>query len=80
MYEILTSLTADKAEEFTYGYFANNLRDLKKALCEKKSSLRVVYCRLENVLGEEFERRFLTSSGTFALFCPLDKYAEESRY
>lgn len=80
MYEILTSLTADKAEEFTYGYFANNIKDLKTALLEKRSSLRVIYCRLENVLGEEFERRFLTSCGTFSLFCPLDRCAEEKRY
>lgn len=80
MYEILTSLTADKAEEFTYGYFANNLKDLKTALCAKKSSLKVFYARLEKVVGEEFERRFLTSCGYFSLFCPLDRTEKRRRY
>ena len=80
MYEILTSLTADKAETFSYGYFANNLKDLKKALCEKKSSLKVLYTRLEEVLDEGFERRFLTSYGAFSLFCPLDSSEEWLRY
>lgn len=80
MYEILTSLTADKAEELVYGYFANNLKDLKKALCDKKSSLKVLYARLEKVLGEEYERRFYTNYGTFSLFCPLDKAEERLRY
>lgn len=80
MYEILSTVDADRAEEFTYGYFANNLKDLKTALLEKKSSLKVLYTRLEKVLGEEFERRFYTNYGTFLLFCPLDKSGEWLRY
>lgn len=80
MYEILTSLTADKAEELVYGYFANNLKDLKTSLKEKKTSLRVLYARLEKVLGEEYERRFYTNYGAFSLFCPLDKAEERLRY
>lgn len=80
MQEILTSLTADKAEELAYGYFANTLKDLKTSLREKKTSLKVLYARLEKVLGEEYERRFYTNYGTFSLFCPLDKAEEKLRY
>lgn len=80
MYTILSAMDADKAEELVYGYFANNLKDLKKALCDKKSSLRVLYARLEKVLGEEYERRFYTNYGAFSLFCPLDKAEERLRY
>ena len=80
MYTILSAVDADKAEELVYGYFANNLKDLKTSLKEKKTSLRVLYTRLEKVLGEEYERRFYTNYGTFSLFCPLDKAEERLRY
>lgn len=80
MYEILTSLTADKAETSSYGYFANNLKDLKKALKENKSSLKVLYARLKEVLDEGFERRFLTNYGSFSLYCPLDSSENRLRY
>lgn len=36
MYTILSAVDADKAEELVYGYFANNLKDLKTSLKKKK--------------------------------------------
>lgn len=78
--EIKTAVNADSAVLFTYGYFANNLNALRRAVEENKTTLKVFYGRLESVLADKYERRFSTTVGDFSLFYPLDKELNEGRY
>ena len=77
---IFCSVNADRAELNTYGYFANNLGAIKKALREQKTNLSCLYSCLRGVLKDSYEKRFVTDSGTFALFYPLDKIFDINRY
>lgn len=73
-------VNADEAEEGTYGYFANTVGDLKTAIERKKTTLKVVYERLDHVLDDGYERRFMTRVGTFSLFYRTDRDFNKMRY
>lgn len=77
---VFCSVNADRAELSAYGYFANNLGAIKKALRERKTNLGCLYSCLRGVLKDNYEKRFVTDLGTFALFYPLDEMFDESRY
>lgn len=73
-------VNAAEVEKGCYGYFANTLEDLKMALERKKSTLRVVYARLDHVLGECYERRFMMNCGNFSLFYKTDDTYNRKRH
>ena len=67
------TLNAEEAEVGCYGYFSNSLKELKRTLIEGKINLRTLYSKLDCVLDEVYERRFLSECGSFSLFYPLEK-------
>lgn len=71
--KLYSMVNADSARCGTYGYFANNLQDLKEVLNNKKVKLHVQYTYLQLVLSEKWEKRFDTKQGVFALFYPCEK-------
>ena len=77
---IYHTVNADSAPLYTYGYFSNDLDSLRKAVNAEKTTLKVIYLRLEYVLEDNNERRFGTKVGIFSLFYPLDKEKDEGRY
>ena len=72
------TLNAEEAEVGCYGYFSNSLKELKRTLIEGKTNLRTLYSKLDYVLDEIYERRFLSECGSFSLFYPLEK--EEKKW
>lgn len=63
-----------------YGYFANDLDSLYRAVTKEKVNLKTIYTRLSYFLEDNCERRFGTPSGNFALFYPTDSKLNETRY
>lgn len=76
---VYSTVNADEAPLW-YGYAANNIASLKRAVEKESINLKVFYTRLDSVLSGEYERRFCTPQGNFALFYPLDKPCEKVRY
>lgn len=78
--QVKTAVNADTAEIFTWGYFSNNLADLRRSIEQRKINLYTVYTCLKSVLSEKAERRFETRQGNFSLFYPLDSEEVKARY
>lgn len=77
----LCVVTAFKAQIGEYGYFANSLSELRKAVEQGRTNMRTYYICLLDVLPETFEKRFITKVGNFSLFYPLNETEEnEERY
>lgn len=79
-YKVFCAVNADEAPLFTYGYFANDLASLRRAVQEESANFKCIYARLEGVVKDSFERRFNTAYGYFSLFLPLDETENEERY
>lgn len=77
---LFSMVNAAEAPLYCYGYLTNTIGDLKDALKRKKTTLKVIYTRLEAVLDESNERRFSTKNGNFAIFYYMDSFPEEKRY
>ena len=78
--QVKSSVNAETAESFMWGYFSNNLADLRRTVEKGKTNLSTVYTYLESVLNEKAERRFCTTLGNFALFYPTERSENPSRY
>lgn len=78
--QIKTAVNADTAEIFTWGYFSNNLADLRQTVELGRINLRTVYTCLKDILNEKAERRFSTKLGNFSLFYPLEMGENKARY
>lgn len=59
---------AVKAPVGYFGYFANDLASIKKAVASEKQGKKSVYSRLDYILKDTEERRFGCPVGNFALF------------
>lgn len=70
---LYSMVNADEARCGTYGYFANNLQDLKETINNKKIKMSVQYTYLQLVLSEKWEKRFDTKQGIFGLFYPCEE-------
>lgn len=77
---IFHAVNADEAETGTYGYFANNIEDLEKAIKNERTGLHVMYAQLEAVLPGKAERRFSCYLGNFSLFYPFENRYNSNRY
>lgn len=69
--DVLTAVTADSAQMGETGILANTVESLRLAVEEGKPCLKAIYTRLDDVLSEHFERRFICAYGTYALFLPV---------
>lgn len=63
-----------------FGYFANDIDSLYRAVIREQINLKAVYTRLSYCLEDKYERRFGTPSGNFSLFYPIDNKLNETRY
>ena len=78
--KILTAVTAEKAEVFTFGYFANDVASLRQSVQSKKQNFKTVYAMLNSVLEDKYEKRFSCPYGTFSLFYPTGRTEEIELY
>ena len=69
---VRTAVTACAGEVGKYGYFANNLTALRKAVTKEQISLQTIYDRLDSLEDASREHRFTGQVGSFALFYPMD--------
>ena len=77
---ILTTVNAEKAVKYSYGYFSNNLESLESAIKNDKQNMRTVYAMLKEVFKPSEERRFYCECGCFSLFYPTDENINGKRY
>lgn len=77
---LFSMVNAAEAPLYCYGYLANTIGDLKDALEKKKTKLNVFYARLDAILGENEERRFVSKNGNFSLFYYMDSFLNDKRY
>lgn len=73
-------VNAETSKIGVYGYFGNNLDDLRKAIEKGRTNFKVIYAKLSFVLDEKCEKRFGNNYGTFSLFYPLDDKVNVNRY
>lgn len=78
--KVMTCVTADQCEICSYGYFANNLASLKKAVEEERTNLNAIYSRLLHVESDNRGKRFGNEIGYFGLFYMTDLEEDEGRY
>jgi len=78
--KLFYGVNAENAVVDRYGYFTNTIGELKKALEQNKTTLKVVYSKLDGILDENHERRFSSKNGTFGLFYELDYHFNKTRY
>lgn len=75
--KVRTTVNADKNDIYNYGYFANTLSVLKETVEREHSMMRSIYAMLTDIASEDFERRFMTETGNFALFYKMCGTEEE---
>lgn len=63
-----------------YGYISNNYYELKKAVEFGRTNMRTYYTRIDSILPETEDKRFVTKDGIFAFFYSLDDIENEERY
>lgn len=65
-----------------YGYFANDLEHLKKAVEENKQNLYCFYGQLTKIMSADNRARFVWDKGDriFSLFYPTDNKLNTARY
>lgn len=78
--KVYTVVTANTDLVGKYGYVSNSYCELKKAVEFGRTNMRTYYSRIQTVLPETEDKRYLTKDGTFALFYPLDEEENEERY
>ena len=78
--EVITTVNADKCKVGRFGYFSNDLKSLKESVNKSRTNLRTIYARLDVILDEHYEKRFLCENGSFSLFYPMDNSMNTNRY
>ena len=75
-------ITKSAIKSGVYGYFANDLESLQRAVTEEKSSGKCLYGQLTKILGAEQRARFVLDKGEriFSLFYPTDSQLNLMRY
>jgi hypothetical protein len=84
---VRTVVTADSVTEGAiksgvWGYFANDLDAISRAVSEEKTSTRCRYGQLTKVLGADKKARFVLDEGNeiYSLFYPTDSHLNTMRY
>lgn len=78
--KVISTVNAEESEIGVYGYFANDLESLQRAVESGRTNLRTLYAKLMFCLDSKYERRLGCKYGIFSLFYPLDKNLNELRY
>jgi hypothetical protein len=85
--KVVTSVTADDISQRAilkgiFGYFANDVESLQKAVVYEKTSGRCYYGRLTQVRNRDKKDRFVMDKGEliFNLFYPTDTLLNTARY
>ena len=76
------SVTEDAVKSGVWGYFANDLEAISRAVTEEKTSVRCRYGQLTKVLSADKKARFVLDEGNeiFSLFYPTDSHLNTMRY
>lgn len=77
---VYTVVTASEDLISKYGYLSNSYSELKKAVEFGRTNMRTYYSKIDNILPETSEKRYVTKDGIFSLFYPLDTEENEERY
>lgn len=78
---VYTVVTASEDLIGKYGYLSNNYSELKKAVEFGRTNMRTYYSKIDSILPETSEKRYVTKDGIFSLFYPLNETEEnEERY
>ena len=63
-----------------FGYFADDLHSLRRAVTEGRVNARCLYGGLEDFMPDDNPRRFVLDKQMFALFYPTDSMLNVLRY
>lgn len=74
---VFTMINAEECEKFSFGYFANDLRNLRKSVENRTANFHTAYDRLLSVSSDNFAKRFICSQGAFVLFYPTEEFDME---
>lgn len=76
------SMTEGAVKSGVWGYFANDLEAISRAVTKAKTSTRCRYGQLTKVLGADKKARFVLDEGNeiFSLFYPTDSRLNTMRY